>query len=124
MKNSVLLDASCCIEIMMKRAKTKDVIKKLEDYGDKYISPTTIHILYYFAEKEKARENLVKNFLFNLGLAIFDETSLYTAQDIYNGKDMEDCLQIATAMTNGIKSIITLDKGMKRFKPYINVVIV
>jgi predicted nucleic acid-binding protein len=63
-------------------------------------------------------------FLDQFIVADFDPRTFYPAQDIYNDKGMEDCLQVATAMTSKIKIILTSDKGMKRFKLYIDLILV
>ncbi len=124
MKNKLFVDASCLLEILLTRDKAELVLEIFKSYQNLYISPISVHLVYYFAEKKDYDGDLLMGFLNKFTVADFDATTSYTAQDIYNGKDMEDCLQVATAMTNNIKTILTLDNGMKRFKPYVEVVIV
>jgi hypothetical protein len=58
MKNNLFVDASCLLEILLIRDKTNTVLEKFKSYHNLYISPTTVHVLYYFAEKRDYNADL------------------------------------------------------------------
>lgn len=111
----VLVDANILMEILFQRSKMKRVSKLLRDPAHEYfISTLTVHILYYFAERDK---NISWDFVAELigicGQLPVSLSAVGLAQQRYDGRDFEDCLQAAVAELGGCREILTLDTHFK-----------
>ena len=102
----LFLDANILLEVMMVRSKLKKIGRILhEPKYEFYVSTLSVHILYYFAELEGIERSFVKKLT----------TDMVTkAQDRYDGKDFEDCLQATCAEAAGCDEILTLDKNFAK----------
>ncbi len=110
----VFLDASFLMEIIMARQKQTVCIKVLKGIrGTYFVSALTPHICYYFREKYKLDRAPIDNLLADLGVLPIDQSMVRVAQNRYDGKDFEDCLQAACAEAGGCAEILTLDKNFQ-----------
>jgi len=111
----LFLDANILLEVMMVRSKLKKIGRILhEPKYEFYVSTLSVHILYYFAELEGIERSFVKK-LTTVAKHLPLSTDMVTkAQDRYNGKDFEDCLQATCAEAAGCDEILTLDKNFAK----------
>jgi predicted nucleic acid-binding protein len=115
-KNSILLDASVVLELFLNRSKYDTVQVTLIPYITKCLTPITVGILFYYAEKEKLSMNRAEAFVRNCEVLTIGQSTYDLAEKIYNQNDLEDALQIASALEHNIHCVITLDNAM--FKKY------
>ncbi len=109
---TLFLDSNVILEILFKRDKYKECLDKCLEYELLCISSTSIHIIYYFIEKAKFDPKIIENLLSNIKILNCGADEYEIAKSLYSGKDMEDALQIAVAINNGITDILSLDKKM------------
>ncbi len=113
--NKVFLDANILLEIMMARSKIEQINLLLHDKASEFfISSLTVHILYYFAEVERIDNQFVQRLAGLASHLPLTARAVRLAQERYDGKDFEDCLQAACAELGGCTSIVTIDKRFAR----------
>ena len=79
-----------------------------------YTSPLTIHVLYYFGQKEGLEHHKLLEISDLCRLVKMNGLSVRLAQERYKNKDFEDCLQAACAEIAGCDEILTLDKNFAK----------
>jgi predicted nucleic acid-binding protein len=109
--SKLFIDANVLMEIMFARSKMEQVTELFHDANSEFFTSTiTVHILYYFAEREGIDRNFVRRLTDLVGHLPVGPDLLADAQKRYDGKDFEDCLQAVCAEQNGCEEIITLDR--------------
>ncbi len=112
---TVFVDASVVLELLLKRARTEDILAFFEqDANQLVISPLSVHLAYYFGLKSKINPTLIKGALQGFAILSIDAKSVQLAQTRLKGYDFEDCLQAAAAEQFGCDLIVTLDKNFSR----------
>lgn len=108
-------DASVLLEIMLKREQYAACVQALSDDRYSYsTSSLTAHLLYHFGQKEKVKPVIVAEIVGLCQILAVDKATVRLAQERYDGKDFEDCLQAACAEAGGCDQILTLDKRFAR----------
>jgi predicted nucleic acid-binding protein len=87
-----------------------------------FISILTVHIIHYFAHKEKIQFELITRFLENFTILPLSETDYLLALSLNSKNDFEDTLQIACCISNDCDLFLTLDK--KLYKKFVHLGIV
>ncbi len=108
----LFLDANIILEILFKREKSEFCINICKEYESLAISPTSLHIIYYYAEKAKIDLEFLEEMLEDFVILPFNSNDFKLALDVFENEDMEDALQIATAINNDIKQVFSLDSKM------------
>jgi len=122
--NKVFLDANVLMEILFQRSKYGEVSEMLKNYSNFYISFLTCHILMYYTELEKLDPNNTFKLLNNTQILENTDTTFDLATQLYNDKDFEDCIQVATSLENEITDFITLDKSLaKKYSDKLNIIL-
>jgi predicted nucleic acid-binding protein len=122
--NKVFLDANILMEILFQRTKYTQIAEFLSQNSNVYISFLTIHILMYYTELEKLEVQNTWQLIQNCTILENNQTTFELAKNIYSGDDFEDCLQIATCLSDEITTFITLDKNLaKNHKNLLNIVL-
>jgi predicted nucleic acid-binding protein len=122
-KNSILLDASIVLELFLNRPKYDTIQKNLIPYTIKYLTPITVGILFYYAEKEKLSMSRAEAFVSNCEILTIGQSTYNLAEKLYKQNDMEDAIQIASALENNVVEVITLDGAMyKKYHTIIDMV--
>lgn len=112
----LFLDASVLMEIMFGRSKLDLISGILHNPDYEFsISVLTTHILYYFAESKGLDRDFVKKLIDLAKQLPLNESTVLLAQQRYNNKDFEDCLQAACAELNGCDEILSLDKNFEKY---------
>ena len=113
--SKVFLDANILMEIMMARSKLEKISEILHDSRHEFfISSLSVHILYYFAELEGIERSFTR-YLTGLAQHLpLSSGEIAKAQERYDGRDFEDCLQAACAESGGCDQILTLDRAFKK----------
>ena len=106
------LDANIVLEILFKRESANFCIEVCKEQESLFISSTSLHTIYYYAEKAKIDLDIVKNMLADINILPVSKSEYDFALEIFQAEDMEDALQVATALNFNIKLIFTLDKAM------------
>lgn len=120
--NKLFLDTNVLMEIFFKRPKYKQIQDFLESYSNFYISFLTVHIVMYFSELEKLNPKDTFALLENFEILKNDQNTFDLAKDLYDGKDFEDALQIASCLNAGIDNFLTLDKNLaKKYSNKLNI---
>ncbi len=120
---TLFLDTNVVLELLFKRQQVPILLPKLNEYEQVYISFLTVHIVYYFGKKIKL-EDWELNFILSRFKVLNQGSTTYEiAKQICKDEDFEDALQLACAIENNIKNVITLDEKMKDlYKNYFNFV--
>jgi predicted nucleic acid-binding protein len=118
--DTLFVDVNVVLEILLDRPQKNHCIETLKQYQHYYISPTSIHIAFYFAEKNEHLLSNLESFLEVFHFTEFNEHVYHTALSIYQNRDMEDGLQVASAIEESIDTIFTLDQKMS--KKYKNII--
>jgi len=108
----IFLDANIVLEILFKRESANFCIEVCKEQESLFISSTSLHTIYYYAEKAKIDLDIVKNMLADINILPVSKSEYDFALEIFHAEDMEDALQVATALNFNIKLIFTLDKAM------------
>jgi len=108
----IILDANIILDYLLKR-RNLDSLDFLET-EILAITPTTLHIVYYFTEKNRTPFNIVKNYLNKFEILPFTQKTYNLAMEMADGKDFEDTLQIATALENKVEKFVTGDKNLAK----------
>lgn len=109
--NKVFLDASFVLELIFKRAKYDECFGILNQLDQAvYISPLTVHLLFYFGKKEGFSFLECQTFVSQFNILNLDSDSIDEAIEIKKDDDFEDALQVACAVLNGCDLVYTLDK--------------
>lgn len=111
--SGVMLDASVILELFLVRKKYDEVRNIIKEYEVKYITPITIGILFYFAERGKIDMLSAEALVNGCQILNISESTYTMARHLYKGKDLEDAVQIACAIENNISCVITLNKDMQ-----------
>jgi predicted nucleic acid-binding protein len=106
------LDANIVLEILFKRENANFCIEVCKEQESLFISSTSLHTIYYYAEKAKIDLDIVKNMLADINILPVSKSEYDFALEIFQAEDMEDALQVATALNFNIKLVFTLDKAM------------
>jgi predicted nucleic acid-binding protein len=118
----IFLDANILLEYYLNRTKFNLVYELFDKGGEFCISILTIHIVYYYAEKQKFDLAHLEEFLNDFKVLKSDEETYRLAKRIRLENDFEDTLQVATAISNQVEQIITLDvKFYNRYKKLISI---
>lgn len=119
----LFLDVNIILEILLNRPKAFFCLEECKKHSQLFISPTCIHIIYYFAEKAGIDKKIVQDLLTDFTILNSGREQLNIAQKIYDGKEMEDALQIACATGNNISKVFTLDtKMIKKYSSLVSFV--
>ena len=86
----------------------------LAEFDKLYITPVTIGILFYYAEKEKLDMKIAEFLVANCNILTMSDSIYKIVKQIYNKKDLEDAMQIAYAKENNIQTVLTLDSEMAK----------
>jgi predicted nucleic acid-binding protein len=118
----IFLDANVMLEYFFKRRKFEEV-KELLHSGEAFcVSIITIHLMYYYVEKEKYSLESFEYFLQGFKVLNSDQNVYNLAKEIRGQNDFEDTLQVATAISNQVQQIVTLDVGLfNRYKKLISI---
>jgi len=108
----IFLDANIVLEILFKRENANFCIEVCKEHEALSISSTSLHTIYYYAEKAKIDLDIVKNMLADINILPVSKSEYDFALEIFQYKDMEDALQVATALNYNAKLIFTLDNDM------------
>jgi predicted nucleic acid-binding protein len=106
------VDVNVILEILAKRQKWEYCYMVLSKYQNLYLSPTSVHIIYYFGKKYGLEKENIDQFLKDFNILNFNHQSFLEAIKICQ-TDMEDALQIAASLNNEIDQFFTLDEEMK-----------
>jgi predicted nucleic acid-binding protein len=109
-----LLDASGVLELFLMRTKLESIKSIIQSFDIIYITPITVGIVFYYAEREKLDMKLAEQLVQKFEILPMMQSTYDLALKIYNQKDMEDGLQVAACLENSIPTVITLDKVFKR----------
>lgn len=112
--NSVFVDANVLMELFFARASRRAVLQALEADGpeaEHVVSIVSVHILFYFVEKEKKRKSDAHDFLKSYGILDMNEADYDWAAANDQG-DFEDALQVACALRHGCNKFLTLDASL------------
>jgi predicted nucleic acid-binding protein len=109
-----LLDASGVLELFLIRSKVEGIKTLIQSFDTIYITPITVGIVFYYAEREKLDMKLAEHLIQEFEILPMTQSTYDLALKIYNQKDMEDGLQVATCLENNIQTIITLDKDFQK----------
>jgi hypothetical protein len=107
------VDVNIILEILAKRQKWEYCIEVLGRYQNLYLSPTSVHIIYYFGKRYGLEKESIDQFLKDFNILNFDHKTFLEAIKICQ-TDMEDPLQIAASLNNEINQFFTLDEEMKK----------
>ncbi len=119
----IFLDSNVILEILFEREKANFCVEICKQYNALYISSTSLHIIYYYAEKAKINLVYVRNMLEDINILPVSKFEYNFALEIFKDEDMEDALQIATAVNNNIELIFSLDiKMLKKYDKIVNFV--
>lgn len=122
--NEIFLDANILMEILFQRSKYSQIKDIFGNYSNFYISFLTVHILMYYTEIEKLEPANTWKLLENLTILENNQNTFDFAKKIYDGKDFEDCLQVATCLNNNTKNFLTLDKNLaKKHSDKLNIIL-
>jgi len=122
MSNEIFVDASIVISILLKQPQHGVCLQELAKFDDAYISIITVQTVFYMAEKYKIGSTLAESLLANFFILDSNDSDYNFAITVYNGKDIEDALQIACAIRHQKKNFMTLDIGLeKKYRHLINV---
>ncbi|MEI6728332.1 MAG: PIN domain-containing protein [bacterium] len=108
----LFLDANIILEILFKREKYELCLLECQKHESICISPTSIHIIYYYAEKAKLDLAEVEKMLGDIAILPFTQSEFKLALSLFKNKDMKDALQVATAINSEVEAIFTLDLAM------------
>ncbi len=113
--SKLFVDAHILMEIMFARSKLEQISEIMHnpDY-EFFMSTLTVPILYYFAEVEGIERNFVAKLAGLAKRLPVNEEMITLAQQRYNGKDFEDCLQAACAELTGCNEILSLDRKFRQ----------
>lgn len=114
MPGKVFVDANCVLELLLQRVGRNVVLKELSKYEVSCITPVTVGIVLYFAEREKLDLTLVEQLTEHFEIIPLTNQSYLQAKKFYAGQDFEDALQVASCLEANIKTMITLDKGLAK----------
>lgn len=118
----IILDANIVLDVILSR---REVQISNPDKEYLAITPTTLHIIYYYSEKEKIPFNEVASYLNTLEILPFTQKTYDLAMKMADGKDVEDTLQIATAIENEVEKFVTGDKNLaKKYAGLIEFIVV
>lgn len=114
----VCLDANVMLEIVEKRAGWQACRNYLADLTDDLaITMLTVHLMMYFAEKDRLDWRAVKAFLERYHWLPLMPTDANWAFVRFDGKDFEDALQVGCALRAGCTRFATLDQTLaKKYK--------
>ena len=111
----IFIDASVVFDVAFWRNKAdRAAICLANPAADFVISPITIHLLYYFCERDNYATKQVQAFLDEFEVAPLTQAMVRVAQNRYPGRDFEDCLQAACAEAAGCDKIVTADTNFER----------
>jgi predicted nucleic acid-binding protein len=123
-KSNILLDASVVLELFLLRPKFEIAKSKLLEYETKFITPITLGILFYYAEREKLEIKRAEKFANNCEILNMDQETYNFALKIYKQSDLEDAMQVSCGIQNSIDTVITLDKKMyKKYSELIDIIL-
>ncbi len=114
--NNVFIDANILMELFFARASRQKVMETLLAKGaeaEHVASILSVHILFYYVEKEKKQKSDAHDFLQSYRILDMNEADYEWAMANDQG-DFEDALQIACALRQGCKKFLTLDQGLKQ----------
>jgi predicted nucleic acid-binding protein len=109
-----LLDASGVLELFLMRTKLESIKSIIQSFDTIYITPITVGIVFYYAEREKLDMKLAEHLIQEFEILPMTQSTYDLALKIYNQKDMEDGLQAATCLENNNQTIITLEKDFQK----------
>jgi len=114
--NHSFVDANVILEILFARKRSAECEKLLSKANKEYaISVLTLHIVWYMSERYKLSSSNVTDMLSALDTLPITKQAILVANQRYDMKDFEDCLQAACAETNDCQEIITIDKHFQEY---------
>lgn len=114
--DTILLDATIIMELFFNRAKRPEVLRYMEEQGDKARYVTSIlstHILFYYVESKHINKAAAHAFLAQYGVLDINEADYLWAR-ANDQDDFEDALQVACALRHGCQKFFTLDRKLVR----------
>jgi predicted nucleic-acid-binding protein len=111
---SVFVDANILLEIISNRANFDFAKQIFLDYsGNVYISILTAHLVFYFGKKYSIDIELIEGILELCKVIGSGQNDYNKALELYMiNKDMEDSIQISTAINFRIDSFATFDQKL------------
>ena len=120
MAYKVFLDVNVLLDFTLKResyADCKNLIKSIEDgFHNGYITSATLHTLSYFLTKELGLKVAVEVLLNLLSTFSIIDAKKETIKNALHAKfnDIEDALQVYTALSFKMDFFLTSDKKLKK----------
>jgi len=122
MNKTVCLDASVLLESILRGRRNASKAQQYIGSHDVMISPLTARLFIYFGQKDGLSLDLLLDLLLKHRFTDFGTVEILWAAKNHQGKDFEDALQIACALTSHCKEFVTFDKDMaKKYKKFITV---
>lgn len=116
MKYSAFVDANVILDILLRRKNWQSSLQSLvSEDKEFFISPLTVHLCYHFCLNQSLDFDVISNYLGHFKILVMDKNVVALAQQRYEGKDFEDCLQASCAELAGCNEIITRDKNFKAY---------
>ena len=115
----VLLDANVLLELLLpNRSQSKKVIEYMRHSAETHaISMLTVHLAFYFGRKGNKTIAYICQFLEGFIILDLTDADYQIALETLRGEDIEDALQLATAIRTGCSGILTLDHDFaKRYE--------
>lgn len=110
----ICLDVNIILEVILNRAKFKEV-KKILDADDSFcISLLSVHLFYHFGVKNGLEFSKLDDFLSDVYILAAGKEAYDLAKKIRQDNDFEDALQVATALQNKVKVFYTLDQNLAK----------
>jgi len=122
----LFVDANVLLELILpNRPKTNVCEQFIQRHnGTIVISMLSVHIVYYFAQKQGYTTDQIDSFISGFELALVDAETYQRALNVGGDDDIEDAMQVAVAMQTECDAMLTLDKNLAlRYRQCIDVML-
>ncbi len=114
----VILDTNIILYILNNDERTPQIMEIIFKYSQCCISSITYTTVWYFIEKWKLDFREAKSCLDTFEILSTSSEDCELGFDLAKNEDVEDGVQIAIALNNGISNFVTCDKGL--YEKYCN----
>jgi len=118
-------DINTLLEMWFCRDKSDAVLTFFEAEKTPCISFLSVHLFYYFAHKNGDSMAEMAEFISQFTILNAGNEAYELAKKICKDSDFEDALQVATALTNEVPKMVTLDaKLAKNYAKLLEIVLI
>jgi predicted nucleic acid-binding protein len=122
----VFFDTNLLIDLYSMRKRFGSLVQILkQNKGKVYVSTLSVATLHYYAKKDKVSLVEFQDFTDRFELTDVTAVEISLAYDIAQDNDLEDAVQVASAINAGIDIFYTADKKLaSRYKKHIKTVLI